>query len=141
MSSQILLTSASDADETHDKFSRDYTIHNASGAGYKLLCVIHGLADAYVLSKNTTYKWDTCGPHAILLAQGGGVISYKSLCELAQRDLSILNKFVGIQIVYGRDDKPENFDIKNWCKSEGIVAYGSHESLQRIVNTLKDSYS
>jgi inositol polyphosphate 1-phosphatase len=121
VSSQILLTSASDADETHDKFSRDYTIHNASGAGYKLLCVIHGLADAYVLSKNTTYKWDTCGPHAILLAQGGGVISYKSLCELAHRDFSILNKFVDIQIVYGRDDKPENFDIKNWCNSEGIV--------------------
>jgi hypothetical protein len=52
------------------------------------------------------------------------VISYKSLCELAHRDFSILNKFVDIQIVYGRDDKPENFDIKNWCNSEGIVAYG-----------------
>jgi inositol polyphosphate 1-phosphatase len=67
-------------------------------------------------SKNTTYKWDTCGPHAILLAQGGGVISYKSLCELAHRDFSILNKFVDIQIVYGSEHR-------SW--SQGGSAYTS----------------
>eukprot|EP00052_Salpingoeca_macrocollata_P022601 m.196858 g.196858 ORF g.196858 m.196858 type:complete len:414 (+) comp21843_c0_seq6:108-1349(+) len=41
------------------------------GAGYKLLSVLEGVADAFFLSGNSTFKWDTCGPHAILLAQGG----------------------------------------------------------------------
>eukprot|EP00937_MAST-01D_sp_MAST-1D-sp2_P003704 g3704.t1 len=43
------------------------------GAGFKLLCVVLGCADVYVLSKPSTYKWDTCAPHAILLALGGTV--------------------------------------------------------------------
>uniref|UniRef100_A0A8C8FCG5 Uncharacterized protein n=1 Tax=Oncorhynchus tshawytscha TaxID=74940 RepID=A0A8C8FCG5_ONCTS len=32
----------------------------ASGAGYKILCVILGLADIYVLSEGSTFKWDSC---------------------------------------------------------------------------------
>ncbi|XP_056130603.1 inositol polyphosphate 1-phosphatase [Lampris incognitus] len=45
----------------------------ASGAGYKILCVIQGLADIYVLSEGSTFKWDSCAPHALLRALGGGV--------------------------------------------------------------------
>ncbi|KAG5836275.1 hypothetical protein ANANG_G00252870 [Anguilla anguilla] len=41
-----------------------------SGAGYKILCVILGLADLYVLSEGSTFKWDSCAPHAILRALG-----------------------------------------------------------------------
>uniref|UniRef100_A0A493TU33 Inositol polyphosphate-1-phosphatase n=1 Tax=Anas platyrhynchos platyrhynchos TaxID=8840 RepID=A0A493TU33_ANAPP len=44
----------------------------AAGAGYKMLCVILGLADAYVLSEGSTFAWDACAPHAILRALGGG---------------------------------------------------------------------
>jgi len=43
------------------------------GSGYKGLCVLAGFADAYYLSLPTTYKWDTCGVHAIVLAMGGKV--------------------------------------------------------------------
>ena len=43
------------------------------GSGYKGLCVLAGFADAYYLSLPTTYKWDTCGVHAIVRAMGGKV--------------------------------------------------------------------
>eukprot|EP00050_Salpingoeca_kvevrii_P003806 m.234413 g.234413 ORF g.234413 m.234413 type:complete len:448 (+) comp10884_c0_seq29:291-1634(+) len=45
-----------------------------SGAGYKCLLVIRGLADAFVLTLSTTFKWDICGPQAILEAQGGELL-------------------------------------------------------------------
>ncbi|CAG2247413.1 inositol polyphosphate 1-phosphatase-like [Mytilus edulis] len=136
-SHQILLTSASDTVETKDKFSQVYTIHHAAGAGYKLLCVIQGLADAYVLSKNSTFKWDMCAPHAILLSLGGGVISYKSLCELAQNNLSSNKKFGDCQITYSREDNSESLDPKNWCNIDGVVAYRSIEALQRLISAVK----
>lgn len=43
------------------------------GSGYKGVCVLAGFADAYYLSLPTTYKWDTCGVHAIVEAMGGKV--------------------------------------------------------------------
>eukprot|EP00047_Mylnosiga_fluctuans_P018652 m.73532 g.73532 ORF g.73532 m.73532 type:complete len:186 (-) comp7728_c0_seq4:88-645(-) len=46
------------------------------GAGYKQLCVIDGLADAFILSAASTYKWDTCAGHAILRAQGRPLCAY-----------------------------------------------------------------
>jgi len=41
------------------------------------MAVIEGVSDAYILSKGSTFKWDTCGPHAILL--GKGAISPRGL--------------------------------------------------------------
>ena len=32
-----------------------------------------GLADVYINSGTSTYKWDTCAPHAIIRALGGEV--------------------------------------------------------------------
>ncbi|CAN0013693.1 unnamed protein product, partial [Bubo scandiacus] len=37
-----------------------------------MLCIILGLADAYVLSEGSTFAWDACAPHAILRAPGRG---------------------------------------------------------------------
>ena len=55
-----------------------FNIAVAAGAGYKLLCVATGLADIYVLSKNSTHYWDTCGPHAILKSLGGGILNFQN---------------------------------------------------------------
>lgn len=55
---------------------KGYQLVEAAGAGYKTLAVITGLADAYILSKNSTFKWDTCGPQAILRALGGDLFNY-----------------------------------------------------------------
>lgn len=51
-------------------FVHHTAIRYAAGSGYKLMCVVEGWADAYLLSKASSYKWDTCAPHAILRALG-----------------------------------------------------------------------
>ena len=62
-------------------FRSDFTIVRAAGAGYKLLCLYDDLAQAYLLTKPTTYRWDTCAPHAILKAKGGNVYNWQKLTE------------------------------------------------------------
>lgn len=58
-----------------------YHVLFSAGAGYKTLKVILGDADLFLLSKNTTYKWDTCGPHAILNAIDGGLFKIDDIIE------------------------------------------------------------
>lgn len=41
------------------------------GAGHKVLLVIEGKAHAYVFPSAGCKKWDTCGPEAVLRANGG----------------------------------------------------------------------
>ena len=36
-----------------------------------------GLCEAYINTAGSTYKWDTCSPHAILAARGGGLLDLK----------------------------------------------------------------
>lgn len=134
---KVLLTSNSDKAEIKDKFSQAYSIHHAAGAGYKLLCVIQGLADAYVLSKNSTFKWDTCAPHAVLLALGGGIMSYKNLCDFPQEGTQSFDKAVGLQILYERGDNSKSIGVNQWCNSDGIVAYKSQDSLKRLLSAVR----
>ncbi|XP_075747345.1 inositol polyphosphate 1-phosphatase isoform X3 [Rhipicephalus microplus] len=47
----------------------------AAGAGYKLLCVALLRADAYLVTQGTTFRWDTCAPHALLLARNMGLFA------------------------------------------------------------------
>ena len=48
--------------------SQGYEVIPSSGAGYKILSVVLGLADLYVTTKPSTYKWDSCAGHAILVS-------------------------------------------------------------------------
>ncbi|XP_044762186.1 inositol polyphosphate 1-phosphatase [Coccinella septempunctata] len=61
--------------------NKGYIIKEAPGAGNKILKVIKGQGDCYVLSKSTTFKWDTCGPQAILKSLGGDIVSYSEALE------------------------------------------------------------
>ncbi len=45
-----------------------YDVIKAGGAGYKILSVILGWADLYVTARPSTYKWDSCAGHAILVS-------------------------------------------------------------------------
>lgn len=47
-----------------------FRVRFAAGAGYKILCVALRSADAYLLTKGTTFRWDTCSPEALLGARG-----------------------------------------------------------------------
>ena len=58
---------------------RSFCLCTASGAGYKCLCVIQGLVDAYLYRNNACYTWDTCAAHAILMSLNGGMMSFSDL--------------------------------------------------------------
>lgn len=98
-----------------------YILVEPAGAGYKLLSVALGLASVYILSKGSTYKWDTCGPQAILRSQNGAVIDFK--------------KF---------QDNPdlEDLDVKysstgnNFSNSGGLIAYRDSDVLQHLKSVL-----
>lgn len=82
---KLAVVSASE-DEKYIKALKDlgYTVVFSAGAGHKILKVITGDADLYLLSRNTTFKWDTCGPHAILNAIEGGLFKIEDIIESGQ---------------------------------------------------------
>ena len=54
------ILSFTEPSELVEKLKLHYQCVQAGGAGHKILCVVLGLADIYVSSKASTYKWDTC---------------------------------------------------------------------------------
>lgn len=98
-----------------------FILMEQAGAGNKSLNVALGMAAAYVLSKNSTYKWDTCAPQAILRALGGGIVDYQ--------------KFVKCKVL-------DDLDVKyvttsdNAANSGGIIAYRNIEMLLTLKQIL-----
>ncbi|EDV26661.1 uncharacterized protein TRIADDRAFT_22251 [Trichoplax adhaerens] len=115
-----VLLSGSESKTVLQQLNRDdISIRRASGAGYKLLCVIDDLADAYVLSKGSTYKWDTCAPHAILLSMKGSIINMENADE-------------STQIVYNQMDPSST----KWNNSKGIIAFKKLQILEYLKSIL-----
>ncbi|PAA76683.1 hypothetical protein BOX15_Mlig013832g3 [Macrostomum lignano] len=136
-----VVTSMSDCKKLGTYLCENFDILTAPGAGYKLLCVIDRLCSAYVLSKDNTYRWDTCAPHAILRSQGGGVVKHQQAltadlsggggsgggaCDKALRDL---------QLTYHKAE-PKASGSNAWCNMQGVIAYSDPEVLQRLVASL-----
>ncbi|XP_064162622.1 inositol polyphosphate 1-phosphatase isoform X2 [Anguilla rostrata] len=96
-----------------------------SGAGYKILCVILGLADLYVLSEGSTFKWDSCAPHAILRALGGGV------ADLAE----CLRGGAPAELAY-HQPRAGRKGAERWANHGGIVAYLDSTRLARVIGAL-----
>ncbi|XP_060065105.1 inositol polyphosphate 1-phosphatase-like [Ylistrum balloti] len=126
----IILMSTSESEDVQNTFRKKSSIHYAAGAGYKLLCAIQGLADSYILSKSSTYKWDACGPHAILLSIGGGLISFKNLKDADLQGSETLVR--DLQIRYHKADRPGASGADKWCNDGGVVAYTSSAMLKTI---------
>ncbi|KAK6321203.1 hypothetical protein J4Q44_G00081790 [Coregonus suidteri] len=108
----------------------------ASGAGYKILCVILGLADVYVLSEGSTFKWDSCGPHALLLALGGGMLDLKEClrsghCEGGHHDQE--------ELTYHQSHS-ESPGADRWANQGGLVAYLDWKMLHRVIGELKGKF-
>ncbi|KAJ3641623.1 hypothetical protein Zmor_028119, partial [Zophobas morio] len=93
-----------------------YHITEASGAGYKILTVITGFADAYVLTKDSTFKWDTCGPQAILRSLDGDIVVYASALD--------------------KDPASVTYGIDTTCNTGGIIAYKDEGVLKDIIKCL-----
>ncbi|XP_066528258.1 inositol polyphosphate 1-phosphatase [Hoplias malabaricus] len=103
----------------------------ASGAGYKILCVIQGLVDVYVLSEASTFKWDSCGPHAILRALGGGV------SDLGECLSAIGNghKSFKSELTYNKPQS-ECQGVEKWANRGGLVAYLDSSVIDRVLGAL-----
>lgn len=104
----------------------------ASGAGYKILCVIQGLTDVYVLSEGSTFKWDSCAPHALLRALGGGVVdltkSLQSACGAQE---------LKTELTY-HQPAAECKGAERWANRGGLVAYRDSSRLSSVIGALKD---
>ncbi|PAA62776.1 hypothetical protein BOX15_Mlig017501g1 [Macrostomum lignano] len=130
-----VLTSMSDCKKLGTYLCESFEILTAPGAGYKLLCVIDRLCSAYVLSKDNTYRWDTCAPHAILKALGGGVVQFKGLLASdlspGKRDQSLREQ----QITYHKSEPKAN-GSNAWCNAQGVIAYYDQEVLLALAEHL-----
>lgn len=131
-STSTICISSSESSTLKDVLSgAGYNLIESAGAGYKLLMVILGYADAYILSKPTTFKWDTCGPHAILNSLGGGILDYtKALSDSSENEIC--------DIIYQPVDKDKNetSSISEWCNQGGIIAYKNCEIVSKILDIL-----
>ncbi len=103
----------------------------ASGAGYKILCVIQGLADVYVLSEGSTFKWDSCAPHALLRALGGGVVD---LAKCLQSSSETQDQQA--ELTYHQPNT-ECKGADRWANHGGLVAYRDCSQLCRVTEALK----
>lgn len=98
----------------------NYRIVNSAGAGHKILKVITGEVDLYLNSKGTTYKWDSCGPQAILNAIGGGLINLRSTIFSNKR----------IDIDYNASNSN--------CNIDGVLGFREFDKLDEIVRSIKN---
>lgn len=118
----MVVLSSSESDHVKLRLSSaGFTLLEAAGAGYKLLCVATGCACAYVLSKPTTFYWDTCGVHAVLKSCGGGLVGYTDALQGADQALT----YTG------------GSGTEQCCNSRGLIAYTDHEVLEEIISLLK----
>uniref|UniRef100_A0A674JVH2 inositol-1,4-bisphosphate 1-phosphatase n=1 Tax=Terrapene triunguis TaxID=2587831 RepID=A0A674JVH2_9SAUR len=103
----------------------------ASGAGYKMLCVILGLAEAYVLSEGSTFKWDSCAPHAILRALGGGMVDLEAALQAWRAgQWGALPELTYNQPAGGA------VGAERWANRGGLVAFMHREHLEVVLATL-----
>lgn len=93
-----------------------YDIVYSSGAGHKILKLITKDADLNLLSRNTSFKYDTCAPQAILMAMGGNILDLNSTI------------FAGkpVPLSYGSSEPN--------CNINGILAYREVDTINSIIS-------
>ena len=139
----MIVMSKSESEHVHNALSSKYKLISASGAGYKILITVMGLANAYVLSHQSIYRWDCCALHAILLALGGGIVSYKHAVEMASKSQVQLtaSDLENLQLNYMKAAgaiASRRCSLPNSAESlPGIIAYRSADDAITILNLLK----
>ncbi|XP_025989066.1 inositol polyphosphate 1-phosphatase isoform X2 [Solenopsis invicta] len=122
----ILLSRFEDADVKSKLLNSGFRLVEATGAGYKILSVAIGQAAAYILSKGSTYKWDTCGPQALLSSVGGGIIEFKEfIVNPDSENLSVNYLPIGT----------------NFSNRAGLIAYRDPQILETFKSILSKSSS
>lgn len=95
-----------------------YEFAFSAGAGHKALKVITGEVDLYLLSKGSTFKWDTCGPQAILRSLGGDMYDYRKSLEAKEP----------VPIAY--------LDEDGKCNAGGLIAVRNLELIKPLIEYL-----
>lgn len=129
----VVLVSTSETPGVLDALEPNFVTKFAAGAGYKLLCVALGVVDAYVISKPTTFRWDTCAPHAFLKGLGGGIVMLHE--ALHKHSTAQLFDTSELQVGYDRMEG-EGDGSAQWCNASGIVAYCDLAVLEKIIGHL-----
>ncbi|KAH8360080.1 hypothetical protein KR093_010642 [Drosophila rubida] len=104
-----------------------YQLAFSAGAGHKALKVISSDADVYLLSKGSTFRWDTCAPQAILRALGGDVLDYaKSVVEQQAVPLKYL--------------EPELDCGSDWKRNaNGLIAIRDLKTVKELLDKLHEA--
>ncbi|XP_075147805.1 inositol polyphosphate 1-phosphatase [Haematobia irritans] len=104
-----------------------YEFAFSAGAGHKALKVITNEVDVYVLSKGSTFKWDTCGPQAILRSLNGDIIEFQTSIKEKQP----------IPLKYNAGEDQNNGDWK--CNSHGLIAVRDMKLFDELLVKLAES--
>ncbi|XP_072334416.1 inositol polyphosphate 1-phosphatase-like isoform X2 [Scyliorhinus torazame] len=106
-------------------------LYYAAGAGYKSLCAVQGFVSVYLLSEDTTFKWDCCAPHAILRSLGGGMVDFRE-CLKRRKDgnLDELPELIYNAPVNGATG------VDRWANTGGLVAYRCPKHLDTIMSII-----
>ncbi|KAF7993175.1 hypothetical protein HCN44_006235 [Aphidius gifuensis] len=115
----IVISRAEDPSIKAKLTNEGFRLIEVAGAGYKILSVAIGLADAYILSKKSTYRWDTCAPQAILSAQGGGIIDFSLFTT----------ECANVELKYSGEES-------NYSNKGGLIAYRDSAILDRLKKSL-----
>lgn len=145
-SDRVIVTSSSDAKNLERCFANTgVEVTKAPGAGYKQLCVIDGRALAYVLFNSNTYRWDSCAPHGVLRAMGGGILRLKDAMERVDEILNSegqtqANLLRELQVTYTDDVllqplMKEHTD--RFINSQGLLVYPDEHTLMDMLKTLR----
>eukprot|EP01135_Chromosphaera_perkinsii_P006296 Nk52_evm25s485 gene=Nk52_evmTU25s485 len=121
---EVALTEKVNSDSDSSKSSCQ--VLHPSGAGYKLFCVASGRADVYVVTNgNNIFKWDTCGPHAIVKARGGNVVDAKGkeiLYHVPDYTEEGILRHAGKK---EEDEEESEHGGVSWANTKGIIAFNS----------------
>lgn len=133
----LVILSSSEDKSLQEELSKSFQVFYSTGAGYKGLSVVLGIAAAYLCTKGSTYRWDTCAPHSILLAQGGGVVNLQHVKKHTD-DQSISNEDLeSCQILYHQANPGATAANKIWNNSEGFIAYRDPQLLTKLLQAIK----
>lgn len=135
-----VLVSGTESAEILDKLATNYEyVVQTVGAGYKVLCVATRCAVSFVTSKGSTYKWDTCAPHAILKALGGNLVD----CTLISR----LNANVDYELIarneirYDKHNDDDSQGAEKWANKSGLIAFRDMSGLKKVLDCLRSQQS
>ncbi|XP_017047117.1 inositol polyphosphate 1-phosphatase [Drosophila ficusphila] len=103
-----------------------YEFAFSAGAGHKALKVITHEVDVYLLSKGSTFKWDTCAPQAILRALGGDVLDYTA--SVAEQK--------AVSLRYLMEDTESDADWKR--NAGGIIAVRDVNVVEELLAKLSE---